>query len=157
MVKNIVPTYVQQRFKFQMQKSQHYSLLDQDSDKYLLSQTSSHKASRIWSVCHADGKLTYKVSLQNTEQSYLRCSCGFSTISGLPCSHEFWLQNYLHHHQKTSKSLLKFRYRWLQTYEEENRGKLHRAEDGLMFIHKQLNYLMPDLRTHAKSTNADAP
>ena len=61
--KFVVPAYsnyVQQRFKFQMQKAIQYSILENDED-ILSSQLSSKKVLN-WSIGNPDRKLRYRVT-----------------------------------------------------------------------------------------------
>lgn len=52
---------------------------------------------------------------------YLKCSCGLSVLSGLPCSHELWIHNKL----SLPKTTLKIRPRWFLKFEERVKQKLY--------------------------------
>ncbi|TNV87175.1 hypothetical protein FGO68_gene17267 [Halteria grandinella] len=141
--------YIQQRFKYQMQKGMHYIVLESNSD-----QLDQIPKAKQWIVRNKEGSLKFNVTTHQITQQILgasketttiiQCDCGFSSISGIPCSHEFCVQHYLWHNAlknfQTPPHVLKIKQRWLQAYEDYYKGKLHEPPGGLMYEHKQLNF-----------------
>ena len=135
--------FMQQRLKFQMLKAINYRILGRSE-----AETTPYQKGLSWTVGNPEKGIGYKVFFHTSDNgtssapaSYLRCSCEFGALSGVPCSHEFWVQDHIQRNYHAQQgSLLKIRSRWGQEYEEENRKKLYREKDGLMYIHRLLNF-----------------
>ncbi|CDW78093.1 UNKNOWN [Stylonychia lemnae] len=93
--------YSLQRFKLQMQKANNYQLIETNI-QMTDSIDENQGMARQWRVGNIEKKqLVFTVNLVPSGQfdefdeeiDYLQCQCTFSQISGIPCSHEFWIQN----------------------------------------------------------------
>eukprot|EP00347_Sterkiella_histriomuscorum_P018525 403345179 len=134
-------TYFQQRFKYQINKSGSYRCQQNNSQQGILGQESM---TQQWNVGCQD-KLSFKVSLQTKIKnqkrlSYLLCECGFSQISGIPCSHEYWVQNMFYSDFFENQNYLMISKRWHLNYEKAKQNELYEKDTGIMQLHKSINY-----------------